>query len=207
MLFVLVPARIFLFNLEAQVVLLTIPLLALVALGSGFLFDGFGGWCSGACPIRPVEMLYGQYNQERHRPEACQSCNNCQKECSRLYSSSNEVKINNMLPFQNQIFSFPGFILGYFLSSSTDSIAMVYLKCLGIALLSWLVIRVLFNGRKGVIISGILAIGVYYGFTVPSVVGVWDLPILTIPLLYGILIALFFWGIRGFITKTLAKTS
>jgi hypothetical protein len=120
----LVPARIFLFNHNAEILLWIIPVLAFMAFTSGVLFSGFGGWCSGLCPIRPVEMLYGQFSIESSRPEACRPCNLCQKSCSRLYGIDHLNKVKNQEPFKNQIYSFPGFVLGYFLSEQNDGISL-----------------------------------------------------------------------------------
>ena len=200
-LFLLVPARIFLFNLNAPVVLITIGLLAITALAFGVTFEGFGGWCSGLCPIRPVEMLYGQFSKESHRPESCTRCSTCQIECSRLHSNDRETKVANMTPFQHQIFSFPGFILGSFLSSSSDPIALVYLKCLGIALISWALFNFLIRGPKAIIFSGIAAFTLYYGFTVPQVVEVWNLPPSLVPVFYVTIFGVLMISIRHLVVS------
>jgi nitrite reductase (NADH) large subunit len=184
-LYLLVPARIFLFNHNAEIVLWIIPVLALVAFSSGVLFSGFGGWCSGLCPIRPVEMLYGQFSIESSRPEACRPCNLCQKSCSRLYGVDHLNKVKNQEPFKNQIYSFPGFVLGYFLSDQTDGIGLIYMKCLGMALLSWIFIYLVFRKKRSVEISAVLALLVYYGFTIKNVAKTWELSSTASNLIYA----------------------
>jgi hypothetical protein len=181
----LVPARIFLFNHNAEILLWIIPVLAFMAFTSGVLFSGFGGWCSGLCPIRPVEMLYGQFSIESSRPEACRPCNLCQKSCSRLYGIDHLNKVKNQEPFKNQIYSFPGFVLGYFLSEQNDGISLIYMKCFGMALLSWIFIYLVFRKKRSIEISAVMALLIYYGFTIKNVAKVWALSSTTSGLIYA----------------------
>ncbi len=85
LLLTMVPARHLLFNHDALILLLTTLVLATVVILTGFNYKGLSGWCMGACPIRPVEMMYGQFTPERCRPEVCNSCEECNKDCSRGY--------------------------------------------------------------------------------------------------------------------------
>lgn len=195
LLYLLVPARIFMFNHNAEVVLWIIPALAIVAFSSGVLFSGFGGWCSGLCPIRPVEMLYGQFSIESSRPEACRPCNLCQKSCSRLYGIDHHNKVKNQVPFENQIYSFPGFVLGYFLSQRADGIGLIYIKCLGLALLSWIFIYVVFRRKRSIEISAVLALLIYYGFTIKNVAKVWALSSTASSFIYASILVLLTIGI------------
>lgn len=195
LLYLLVPARIFIFNHNAEVVLWIIPALAIMAFSSGVLFSGFGGWCSGLCPIRPVEMLYGQFSIESSRPEACRPCNLCQKSCSRLYGIDHPIKVKNQEPFKNQIYSFPGFVLGYFLSERTDEISLIYMKCFGLALLSWIFIYFVFRRKRSIEISAVLALLIYYGFTIKNVAKVWELSSTALSLIYASILILLGIGI------------
>jgi hypothetical protein len=156
-----------------------------MAFTSGVLFSGFGGWCSGLCPIRPVEMLYGQFSIESSRPEACRPCNLCQKSCSRLYGIDHLNKVKNQEPFKNQIYSFPGFVLGYFLSEQNDGISLIYMKCFGMALLSWIFIYLVFRKKRSIEISAVMALLIYYGFTIKNVAKVWALSSTTSGLIYA----------------------
>lgn len=185
LLYLLVPARIFLFNHNAEILLWIIPVLPFMAFTSGVLFSGFGGWCSGLCPIRPVEMLYGQFSIESSRPEACRPCNLCQKSCSRLYGIDHLNKVKNQEPFKNQIYSFPGFVLGYFLSEQNDGISLIYMKCFGMALLSWIFIYLVFRKKRSIEISAVMALLIYYGFTIKNVAKVWALSSTTSGLIYA----------------------
>jgi hypothetical protein len=136
LLFVLVPARHFLYNHDASALLLTTLVLAAVVLFFGYNYKGLSGWCMGVCPIRPVEMMYGQFTPERCRPEVCTVCEQCNVNCSRNNVRKREVLERNNTGFKYFIFSFPGFVLGYYLTGPDMNLASLYGVIYGLSLVS-----------------------------------------------------------------------
>ena len=58
-LLLIIPLRHVLFNISGQATALFIISLSLIAFSSGFIFESRSAWCSGLCPVHPVEKFYG----------------------------------------------------------------------------------------------------------------------------------------------------
>ena len=174
----LVPLRHPIFNIDGTAALLAIGLLGVVALGSGFLFRGMGGWCSGVCPIRPVEILYGQFTVESHRPETCRQCAGCVRACPWLDSSNVGQHIAGSRFTLLAALGFPGFVLGYFLVEDGASAAASYAYAWG----GWAASMALFfalGTRLGPIVllrlAALSAFAIYYAMSIPRVAATWEL--------------------------------
>ena len=115
LMFTVIPLRHLWLNTLGTVTLALAVAISLVALGFGFLTPGLSGWCEGACPIRPMEVLYGQLARDRRRPEICTACTGCAPRCSRArpeYAGKEFIA----QPFTGKLaFGFPGFVAAYFL--------------------------------------------------------------------------------------------
>jgi hypothetical protein len=74
---IMVPARRFLFNSEGPVLAWVIAAVALLALGLGLIFEKRAGFCSGICPVLPVERLYGQSPLTLVANPRCRPCTLC----------------------------------------------------------------------------------------------------------------------------------
>jgi len=77
LLFVLVPARRFLFNTNGMIMAATVLAIAVLAVVLGFVYDAKAGFCNAICPILPVERLYGQYPLLSTNNPRCPSCTAC----------------------------------------------------------------------------------------------------------------------------------
>ena len=189
LLFVLVPSRHFLYNHDAPALLLTTLVLAAVVLFIGYNYKGLSGWCTGVCPIRPVEMMYGQFTPERCRPEVCMTCEQCNVNCSRNNVHNREVLERNNTGFKYFIFSFPGFVLGYYLTGPGMSIPSMYGVIYGLSLVS-LIIACIIDRRwpavKTMNHSIILALVIYYAFAIPGLVEVWGLSTVTTSTMFAV---------------------
>ena len=116
-LFSVIPLRHAIFNTDGLATALLLLSLASIAFIGGLFFDWKSAWCSGLCPIYPVERLYGQ-NTKMTLPNAhCTQCSNCVTPCpdstsiTYKYSTKNVYKkISGLL----LIGAFPGFIYGWF---------------------------------------------------------------------------------------------
>ena len=83
-----VPSRHLVFNVVGLATFFTALAICGLALVVGVSFMSLSGWCVGACPIRPIEILYGQFAVEKNRPEKCTTCTGCISSCHRLARQS-----------------------------------------------------------------------------------------------------------------------
>ncbi len=189
LLLTMVPARHLLFNHDAIILLLTTLVLATVVIFFGFNYKGLSGWCMGACPIRPVEMMYGQFTLERCRPEVCTVCEECNENCSRLRVQSREVLEANNAQYKYFIFAFPGFVLGYYLTGPEMSALSLYGVVYGLSLASLTLFGLIdlrFPNLRIMNHTIIMALVIYYAFAIPGLVEVWTLPAVSTSFMYAI---------------------
>lgn len=175
----MVPARRFLFNSEGPVLAWVIVAVALLALGLGLIFDKRAGFCSGICPVLPVERLYGQSPLVFVGNPRCRPCSLCvTRGCLDLSQSKSiaqilgpQRKTHAWLTSGFGIFvaCFPGFVLGYYLTPDGDlgTAGTAYLT-IGLAsaisyLSTQLVVRVLkLSSTTMIRVLATVAVGLYY---------------------------------------------
>jgi hypothetical protein len=96
---------------------------ALVSLGAlallcGFLFAGKSAWCSGLCPISPVEQLYGSRPALAMKNAHCPECIRCIHVCpDSTYAYSPTLRRPTRLHTVaglTLVGAFPGFVLGWY---------------------------------------------------------------------------------------------
>ena len=188
LLLTMVPARHLLFNHDGLILLLTTLVLVTVVIFFGFNYKGLSGWCMGACPIRPVEMMYGQFTPERCRPEVCTVCEECNENCSRLRVQSREVMEANNARYKYFIFAFPGFVLGYYVTGPEMSALSLYGVVYGLSLASLTLFGLIDLRYPNLRIMShaiIMALVIYYAFAIPGLVEVWALPAVTTSFMYA----------------------
>lgn len=117
-LLLIVPLRHVFLDLDGPATAACIALLALAAIGMGLLFEWKSGWCSGLCPVHPVEKLYGS-NPIISVPNAhCHSCQRCVSPCPDSTPGMNPLKINHQpaahLGGTLMVGGFAGYIWGWF---------------------------------------------------------------------------------------------
>jgi len=118
MLLLIIPLRHILFNTDGQATAVIIIALCVNALIAGFLFERKSGWCSGLCPVHPVEKLYGS-DVAFSLPNAhCNQCVKCSVPCPDstpnvrpfLSQNSGVAKATELL----LVGGFPGYVWGWF---------------------------------------------------------------------------------------------
>lgn len=162
---------------------------ALLAGGLGFAFDAKSVWCSGLCPVYPVEMLYGS------KPVATVSNSHC-RECTACVAPCADSR-QNMLPTDAArsgsgkwaalllIGGFPGFIIGWYqvptwtLAEGLRNLHVAYAWPLGGMVISLLVFAMLVNAypkalRGLSVIFAAAAVCAYYWFKLPVMLGLGD---------------------------------
>ena len=77
LLFLVLPLRHVSLNADAGATLATLMAAGGLALAGGLLFSGKSGWCTGPCPVHPVEKLYGQRPALTVWNAHCSECIRC----------------------------------------------------------------------------------------------------------------------------------
>ena len=185
-LFIIIPLRHILFNTNGHATAFLLITIASIAVITGFLFERKSGWCSGLCPVHPVEKLYGSGVAFTLPNVHCGSCVHCSVPCP---DSSVNVSLKNAKSKESRISkyllvgAFPGYVWGWFQIpdftgvGTWEKIMIVYgMPVLGgvTTLLSYLVLRkVLGKGRETALISLFAAatVSCYYWFRLPQLIG------------------------------------
>jgi hypothetical protein len=214
LLFVMVPARRFLFNVDGQALAATIVAVALLALAGGLLYARRAGFCNAICPVLPVEKLYGQHPLVRLPSARCAACTLCTP--SGCLDVAGDKTLMQTLgparrssrwlgtPFGLFSIAFPGFIIGYFTSVNgpLSTAPAVYLHVLAwsaatVMVLGSLLLAVRVTARAALPLLGALAFGLYYWFGAPALArayGGGDMAGLVLRIAAGALLAV--WLVR-----------
>jgi hypothetical protein len=160
-----------------------------VAVLTGLLFRGKSGWCTGMCPLLPVERLYGQVPWIRLGDTLCGDCVSCTRHCpDRMPGAAAMVEFVSQTAGGKRrarlrgLFAavFPGFVAGYFLVPSVPAVtaSTMVVGVVGCTVLSGVVFAFLDHIAaqfRFALIAGFAAsaISLYYGLGVDSFVGAW----------------------------------
>jgi nitrite reductase (NADH) large subunit len=187
LLFVLVPARRFLFNENGVALAATIvAVIALAAVG-GLIFARRAGFCGSICPVLPVEKLYGQLPMVDLKGARCDACSVCtpvgcidlagQKTVAQTVGPQRRDSAWIRTSFGAFAAMFPGFVLGYFTAEngSFASAPAVYLRVLICALGSYSIVAAAvtvfrLRATPTLRVLGAVAFVTYYWFALPVLV-------------------------------------
>lgn len=182
----MVPARRFLFNTNGPFLALTILGVAALAMTLGAIFDKKAGFCSGICPVLPVERLYGQQPLLAVINPRCAPCTMCttrgcldmahSKAIPQTLGRDRKSSAWLLTPFGIFAAAFPGFILGYNLTVDGDlaSAGAVYATVAVMSVLSYGVVRVFVRMMRvgsaaALRVLGAIAFGLYYWFAATTI--------------------------------------
>jgi hypothetical protein len=219
LLYVLVPLR----HVETSGLSVVIALVgvAIFAFIFGYMYLGKSGWCSGLCPVYPVEKLYGTKPLVQVPNAHCSTCVNCVMPCADSTENITPILTQESAAsrFASFIFvgGFPGFVWGWFNVADFPSrmegwknLEIVYgLPMLGFAvtLIVYWILRRLFeekNYSKITFVFAATAISCYYYYRIPSILGITEAGVFGLDLssimylkeiLRTISVAFFFWWI------------
>jgi hypothetical protein len=185
-LYLIVPLRHAVFNVSGPATAYLIIAVTTVGVVSGFFYEWKSAWCSGLCPVHPVEKLYGN-NVILSMPNAhCTQCRNCVIPCPDSTPNIRPLSSKYNLQQWSGILiagGLPGFIWGWFQVPDVAGIGSpmlflsVYLKpfaglaiTLGIYLL---LIKKLFplHTEKITGIFAAAAVSCYYWYRIPWLLG------------------------------------
>lgn len=184
LLFLMVPARRFLFNTDGTALAVAIFAVAALALVMGLFFDMKAGFCNALCPVLPVERLYGQRPLFKARNAHCSPCTLCtRKGCLDLaptksveQSMGKKSGVGRWLLTPYGVFAaaFPGFVIGYYsttdvaLSAAGSVYGTVGLWMLGsYVLIALLALALRIPGSVATVPIAAVSIGLYYWFAAP----------------------------------------
>lgn len=183
-LFVVVPLRHGIFDMNGPATAILILSLVAAAIVMGMRYEWKSGWCSGLCPVHPVEKLYG-LNSNLYLPNAhCDSCSRCMVLCPDATPKVNplSLKKNNYQKLGGflMVGAFPGFVWGWFQVPDSEGIAnlshllsLYELPLIGMAVTSLLyfLLKRFFKEKLLTAIFSATAVSCYYWFRIPALFG------------------------------------
>ncbi len=183
-LFLIVPLRHGIFDMNGPATGILLLSLAFAAIFMGLNYEWKSGWCSGLCPVHPVEKLYG-LNSNLYLPNAhCDSCSRCMVLCPdatpKVNPHSLKKNIFHKLNGFLMVGAFPGFIWGWFQVPDATGIrdiphllSLYELPLVGMAVTSilYLLLRRFFNEKLLTAIFSATAVSCYYWYRIPALFG------------------------------------
>lgn len=186
-LYIIVPLRHAIFNSDGRATAILIISLAVTGIVMGFFFEWKSAWCSGLCPVHPVEKLYGG-NVVMPVPNAhCNQCKNCVIPCpdstQNIYPKAAENTIYHKISALLITGGLPGFIWGWFhvpdetAVRTLQTFASVYkMPLLGliVTLILYSILLINIPSKFERTLSNIFAaagVSCYYWYRIPSLLG------------------------------------
>lgn len=181
-LYVIVPLRHTLFNLDGIATGTLIISLAIVGFILGLRYEWKSAWCSGICPVHPVEQLYGSHPVMTFNNMHCSICTNCTVPCPDSTPHFHPgISHKHWIFSINQVFitgGLPGFIWGWFqvpdiTNSTILSVYIMPFSGLTLSIAIYLFLTNTFPLRKNLIneIFATAGITLYYWHRIPSLFG------------------------------------
>ena len=186
-LYTIVPLRHSLLNNSGTYTALVIILMAGIGVFLGFFYEWKSVWCSGLCPVHPVEKLYGE-NVLITVPNAhCDKCMKCVTPCPDSTPNINPNTAARNIYHKITAFlivgGLPGFIWGWFhvpdqknLSTITSFLAVYEMPFIGliITLFFYLFLLVIVKTKHHKKLTALFAaagVACYYWYRIPSLFG------------------------------------
>jgi hypothetical protein len=183
-LFVIVPLRHAIFNTNGMATAILILSLGLIAVFMGLIFEWKSGWCSGLCPVHPVEKLYGVNNQLELPNAHCNKCYRCVTPCPDSTPnidpfSSKKTNYHKIAGFL-MVGAFPGFIWGWFQVpdylgiTGVEQLFTIYMAPIAGLLVTsalFLILKRFFQEKILIAIFSAVAVSFYYWFRLPALFG------------------------------------
>jgi hypothetical protein len=118
LLLVIVPLRHVILDSSGVAIGLALVVVATLTVGLGMIFEWKSAWCSGLCPVYPVELLYGEEPLLSVKNAHCRTCENCVLPCK---DGTPDLHPANAAQGKPALISgliltggFPGFIWGWY---------------------------------------------------------------------------------------------
>lgn len=188
LLLLIIPLRHTIFDTNGPATALIIGLLAVIAIVLSFRYDWKSAWCSGLCPIHPVEKLYGRKSLFELPNAHCKSCVSCVSNCPDSTKAINPIlkkkkSINEKIGGTIIVGGFPGYIWGWFHVQdyynnegwyhliSTYSIPLVAMTT---TLVLFLFLKKIISKKNEILLVNLFAmaaVSIYYWYRLPALMG------------------------------------
>lgn len=189
-LFLIIPLRHVLFNISGQATALFLISVSVIAFSSGFIFESKSAWCSGLCPVHPVEKFYGSGVAFSLPNAQCNTCVKCSVPCPDSTKNFTPAALKSTKSKVAEILlvgAFPGYIWGWFHVpdySATFALHNYYIVYAypilgGIITLSLYILLInRFQNNKKLILNlfAAAAVSCYYWYRLPQLFGFSSLP-------------------------------
>ncbi|MBE7492573.1 MAG: hypothetical protein HS108_12560 [Planctomycetes bacterium] len=186
LLVLIVPLRHVILDHDGVVTGVVLLAVAALAAGLGAALDWKSAWCSGLCPVHPVELLYGTRPLLTVPNSQCDTCTRCTSPCRDARGGIDPVTATRGRAGRAAGWllagAFPGFVWGWFQVPPRDGgitgayVATAYGWPLaaGMATLALFAVATLALPRAGRLLTrswAAAAIGAYYWFKLPVLLG------------------------------------
>lgn len=183
-LLLIVPLRHAIFDKNGLATAILILSLGVIAVITSFFYEWKSAWCSGLCPVHPVEKLYGIKNQLSLPNAHCDLCHRCVTPCPDttpgIHPLSTEKTNYHKIAGLLMVGGFPGFIWGWF--HVPDSVSMagpsqwitVYLfPFLGLFVTGglFLILKRYIDKKILIPVFSAASVSCYYWFRIPALFG------------------------------------
>ncbi len=186
LLLLIVPLRPVILDHDGVITGVVLLVVAALAAGLGTVLDWKGAWCSGLCPVHPVELLYGSNPLASVGNSQCRTCTQCTSPCRDARNGINPLSATRDPSGRAAgwflIGLFPGFVWGWYqVPERAQALTASYiLAAYAWPLLSGAVTLLLFAlvyglvpaaRRKALQLWAAAAISTYYWFKLPVMLG------------------------------------
>ncbi len=186
LLFLIVPLRHAVLDRYGVVTGVVLLVVAIIVFCLGLIFDWKAAWCSGLCPVHPVELLYGARPVVTVPNMQCRTCTNCVVPCrdSKKGSTPLEATRQKYGRWAVLIFigCFPGFVFGWFTVSLSLSMSFgtaIFVSyfwpyaAAAVTLIIFLILTKLVGNRSNLLVRlyAAVAVSIYYWFKLPVMFG------------------------------------
>lgn len=186
-LYLIVPLRHAFFNTNGLASAILIMSMVLISFVSGFFFEWKSAWCSGLCPVHPVEKLYGSKTMLAIPNAHCGECRNCVIPCPDstpgMHPLTSTKTVYNKISGYFLVGGFPGFVWGWFhvpdheglsgIRQLPEIYAFPFFGALVTLILFAIFVKIFTKKNEATIISvfAAAAVACYYWYRIPSLFG------------------------------------
>jgi NAD-dependent dihydropyrimidine dehydrogenase PreA subunit len=219
-LLIIVPLRHVILDTNGLATAIVIGALALLAIWAGRHWEWKSAWCSGLCPVHPVEKLYGLRNAIPSPNAHCTECEQCVEPCpdstAGFHLLHNDLSQSKRELGALMVGGFPGFIWGWFhvpnwpdgqgWSHLTEAYGWPFFSMLISYFLFSILRRSSLTDHQLARLSAAAGVSLYYWYRIPALFGhglfpgdgmlidlSHTLPSWFTPVSQGVTTAIFFW--------------
>ena len=192
LLLAIVPLRHVVLDTNGPATALAIGVLVLLAVGLGSVFEWKSAWCSGACPVHPVEKLYGTKPLVTVSNTHCGPCERCVATCpdstAAMTPKVGSARTPSRLAGTLMVGGFAGFVWGWFQvpdyagGEGWSHLATAYgmpLLGMAVSLALFALLDFLAGPSRRQLVASVFAaaaIACYYWYRLPALVGFGPFP-------------------------------